>query len=180
MNAGADQNKDLVVVGQIGRVHGIKGWLKLNSFTSPAENILSYPKLNVVGGGTQILEIDESKQQSNGLLVHFVGFDTPEQARKLTGLELGVEADVLPLLEEGEYYWHQLLGLRVVNRQGAVFGRVSHLLETGANDVLVVVPDENSVDERERLIPFLKGSVVSGVDLEAGELEVEWEVDYLA
>jgi 16S rRNA processing protein RimM len=172
-----------LVLGRIGKVHGIKGWLKLISFTSPAENILYYTQLQAeIAGVKVILEIDEFRQQANGLLVHFKGYDNPEESRNLTGLELAVESEELPELQTGEYYWHQLQGMKVENQQAELFGRVVQVLETGANDVLVVRPDmadEANVDDRERLIPFLTDSVIKKVNLGEGVITVDWDADFL-
>ena len=176
----SEVDSERVVLGEIGRVHGLKGWLKLISFTSPIENILDYTHFNAqVGGQPQELEIDEHRRQSKALLVHFKGYDDPETARLLTGTELTIANEKLPQLERGEFYWHQLVGLKVVNQHEQVFGRVSRLLETGANDVLVVKADSESIDERERLIPYLVDSVVIEVDLENQTIRVDWEADYL-
>lgn len=175
---GADN--EWVVLGEIGRVHGLRGWLKLISFTDPIENILDYSRFHANLGGKSIqLELDEHRLQSKALLVHFKGYDDPEKARQLTGTEIAIANQELPQLESGEFYWHQLQGLSVVNQHGQRFGRVSHLLETGANDVLVVAADDDSIDDRERLIPYLQGSVISEVDLEGETIRVEWEADYL-
>ena len=172
---------DAVVLGQIGRIHGLKGWLKLVSFTYPAESILDYPQLQAeIGKQRQVLEIDQFKLQAKALLVHFKGYDDPESARELTGLELSVAGKELPQLGPGEYYWHQLQDLKVINQHGLMFGQVSKILETGANDVLVVTPNQDSIDERERLIPYLVDSVIETIDLEQGTIKVNWEADYLA
>lgn len=169
-----------VVLAQVGRTHGIRGWLKLYSFTEPAQNISAYHRFTAeVEGETVELQIDQMQDQGNNLIVHFTGVDQPEQARKLVGVLLKVAKSALPALPAGEYYWHQLTGLRVVNRQGELLGRVQKLLETGANDVLVVVPCDGSVDGRERLIPYLRDKVVVGIDLEQDRIEVDWGADYL-
>lgn len=130
------------------------------------------------------VEIDGFKAQSGGFIAHIKGYDTPESARVLNGCELAVSKSSLPALEEGDYYWHQLEGLRVVNLEDQCFGRVLRLLETGANDVLVVANDRQestaeAIDERERLIPYLLGSVVHKVDLENELIIVDWQSDYL-
>ncbi len=177
-SSATDDNR--VVLGQIGKVHGIKGWLKLISFTTPTENILDYTSLQAeIDGHWQILEIDQARPQANALIVHVKGYDDPETARQLTGLELSVSSSELPELESGSYYWHQLEGMQVVNRQGQLFGRVKKLLETGANDVLVITPTEDSIDSRERLIPYLTDSVIEQVELETRTIRVDWEADYL-
>ena len=174
----ADSEK--VILGEIGRVHGLKGWLKLISFTSPIENILNYSRFTAqVGGRSQELELDDHSRSDKVLLVHFKGYDAPETARLLTGTELAIANEKLPQLEHGEFYWHQLQDLKVVNQHEQMFGRVSHLLETGANDVLVVKADSESIDDRERLIPYLLDSVVIEIDLGNETIRVNWEADYL-
>jgi 16S rRNA processing protein RimM len=175
---GDDSTK--VVLGKIGKVHGIKGWLRLNSFTAPPENILDYPQLSAtIGQNVQVLEVDDSKQQPNGLLVHFTGYDVPETARVLTGLEVWVDSSALPALEADTYYWHELMGMAVSNEQGQLLGEVSDMLETGANDVMVVSATERSIDDRERLIPYLKDAVIKSVDRESKVILVDWDASYL-
>lgn len=170
-----------VILARIGKTHGIKGWLKLNSFTSPPENILAHRHFQAQGGQTSLtLEMDAHQGEGESLLAHFSGYDDPESARQLTGLALAVPSSDLPALPEGEYYWYQLEGQAVVNREAQRLGFVRQLLETGANDVLVVAPDADSIDNRERLIPYLPDQVVLRVDLEAGEIMVDWPADYLA
>ena len=170
-----------LVVGRIGKTHGVKGWVRLRSWTSPAENILEFAQLLVATeNGFERLRIDHSRWQGDNLLAHFEGYDEPELAKRLSGCEVSVETSELAELEAGEYYWHQLQGLRVINLAGENFGRVDHLLETGANDVLVVEPEAGSIDDRRRLIPFVWERVVRKVDLEAGTIEVDWGADFLA
>ena len=96
------------------------------------------------------------------------------------GLEVSVPDSALPVLEDGEYYWRELQGLQVWCRNGegrVLLGTVDYLIETGANDVLVVKACQGSIDKRERLIPYLPGDVVTRVDLEEGLLEVDWFLD---
>lgn len=169
-----------VELGRFGKVYGIKGWIRLNSFTHPPDTICQYAALTAeIEGKPVVLELDEFRTQGKGLVVHVKGYDDPETARILTGKVISVESSELPALAEGEYYWHQLLGLQVLNQHGVNFGEVVELLETGANDVLVVQPGTESIDKRQRLIPYLKGSVVQQVNLVEGWIRVEWEADYL-
>ena len=167
-----------VVLGKVGKVHGIKGWLRLNSFTSPPANILNYPSLHTaIKNEPRLLQIDDSREQQKGLIVHFVGFNDPESARSLTGLEVWVPSSELPELENGSFYWHELEGMGVVNLQGQVFGKVDRLMETGANDVMVVKPTAESCDQRERLIPFLQDRVVIEVSAENQLITVDWDAN---
>lgn len=177
---------DKVCLGRLGAPYGLKGWVRLISFTDPRENLLLHKKFLAMppaaergdASGRQ-LYLDASRPHGKGLIGHLRGFDTPEAVRELTGLELYVDAAMLPNLEVGEYYWHQLTGLQVLNTCGERLGRVQSLMETGANDVLIVEPTDDSVDESERLIPWVPDAVVQKVDLDAGTILVEWEADYL-
>lgn len=187
MTQPTDQPAGLTTLGRIGTVYGVKGWVKLISFTDPAENILEYrhfilkpgPQAGGRAAGTpERIEIDESRGQGKGFIAHIRGCDDREQARQYTGRELQVEVTNLPDPGDNEFYWFQLTGLQVVNLQDENLGQVHHLMETGANDVLVVKPTPDSLDDRERLIPFIRDRVIKRVDLEAKQLRVDWEKDY--
>ena len=171
---------DRVTLGRVGKTHGINGWLRLYSFTDPTSNITEYRRFyTTLGQQHAELVMDQLREHGNDLIAHFEGYDNPETAQQLVGAELQIEADKLPALETEEFYWHQLLGLLVINSEGQSLGKVDRLLETGANDVLVVQPTETSIDQHERLIPYLSGTVIKKVDLEHGTIEVEWGADYL-
>ncbi len=175
------EQQERVTMGRIGRLYGIKGWVKLNSFTEPKENILHYRHLlALIDGQWQAIEMDECKVHGKGLIAHFAGVDDPDDAKRLTGVELAIHADELPALNAEDFYWHELYGMQVQTVSGVLLGTVAKLLETGANDVLVVQPTKGSVDSRERLIPYLPGRVVTQVSRELRRIEVDWEADYLA
>ena len=125
------------------------------------------------------LEVDQFKQKANGLVVYFAGYDSPEKARKLTGLKLAILSVCLPKLGKDDYYWHELEGLEFFNQDWIKFGEITHLLETGANDVLVVRPDKDSIDDRERLIPYLRKSVIKKIDVANNKIIVNWEISFL-
>ena len=184
MSAVTGSADSTLVLAKIGKTHGIKGWVRLISFTSPETNVANYRHFQGASKGLKsqslALEMDDHKLQGNGLIAHFKGYDDPETARQLTGVELAINSAELPTLPEGEYYWFQLQGLQVVNPRGECFGEVKELLETGANDVIVVVPNQNSIDDQERLIPFLKERVVLKVDLDSKQITDAWEADYLS
>jgi len=175
---------DMLVVGKITGAHGIKGWVKIHSYTDPPENFLGFGHWKLQRrGGLEPIEFDAGRRQGRGLVAHIQGVDDRTLAESYRGLEVAVRADSLPQLEEGDYYWSQLQGLQVWCRDGqdgedgedrVLLGTVDHLIETGANDVLVVKPSEGSIDEQERLIPYLPGDVVTRVDLEEAVIEVDW------
>ena len=177
---------ELVVIGRLLAPYGLQGWMKVYSFTDPMENLLDYDRCRLlrngaVGAESGDVEIEAGRPHGKGLVIKLRGVDSPEQARLYTNLELAVPAAQMPALEDGEYYWRQLVGLKVVVRGDTgdeLLGRVDHLLETGANDVLAVVPCEGSIDQRERLIPWLPERVVTNVDLDAGVICVDWDPEF--
>lgn len=171
---------ELITLGRVGKTHGIKGWLRLYSYTDPPDNLADYRRFWIDREGVAgQLELDQVAPQGDHLVGHFTGYDDPEAAQRLVGAQLQVAAEELPELDSGEFYWHQLLGLAVINQEGQLLGRVARLMETGANDILVVRPVSGSLDDHERLIPYLQGSVIRRVDLDEGQILVEWVADYL-
>lgn len=163
----------MVVIGRLGSPYGVRGWIKLFSFTEPVDNILRYPHWFIEDKAAGWLPIQPAETQvsSNHIRVKFAGCDSPEQARLYTQLQIAVTRDQLPALESGEYYWSDLEGLKVINQQGVELGYVQHLFSTGANDVMVVK------GERERLLPYIK-DVVLKVDLVQKQVLVDWDADF--
>ena len=168
----------MLVVGKITGCYGIKGWVKIHPYTDPQENFLGFGQWMLKRrSGLEPIEFDAGRRQGRGLVAHIAGVDDRTLAESFRGLEIAVRADSLPRLEEGDYYWSQRQGLQVWCRDGddkVLLGTVDYLLETGANDVLVVKASQDSIDEQERLIPYLPGDVVTRVDLEEAIIEVDW------
>ena len=166
----AEAGADRVIIGRISGLYGVQGWVRVYSHTDPRENILRYSPWQVrVGDEWHTLAVLGGRRHGKGIVARLADCEDREQARRLLGAEVAIGRTQLPELASGEYYWTDLLGLRVVNQEGVELGRVDHLLETGANDVLVLA------GERERLIPFLPDDVVLEVDLEAGVMRVDWD-----
>lgn len=169
-----------ILVGAVDGVFGIKGWLKIKSFTQPIDNILKYSewKLAIPDGSSHSVELEAKNIAGRKVTVKVAGVDDRDAALALVGAEIKVSEGSLPALEEGEFYHYQLEGLTVVNAAHQCLGVVSHVLVTGANDVLVVKPVPESVDSKERLIPYLFNKTVMAVLLDSSVIEVEWELDY--
>lgn len=184
--ARVDVPADLIPVGKIVSVYGVKGWVKVYSYTDPKENLFDYGPYWLAGREEQEKEllpikIDEGRAQGEGLVAHLYGVDDRDEARVYCQREILVAKAVLPLLPKGEYYWSDLLGLKVYSSWGderTLLGTVKQMLETGANDVMVVQPCEGSVDKRERLLPFLLNEYQTQIDLQAGCLSLEWDPDF--
>lgn len=168
-----------LVVGTINGVYGIKGWVKVFSHTSPIEQILSYQPWSLHKGNKQLsVAITEGKLHGKGLIALPEGFENRDEAMSLVGYEIRIAKDQLPDLPEGEFYWHELQGMAVVNEAGEALGNVARMMETGANDVLVVAATEESIDDQERLIPFVMDEVVKQVDMKQRRLTVAWDKEY--
>ncbi|MCA0900647.1 ribosome maturation factor RimM [Microbulbifer agarilyticus] len=180
-------SEELVTVGRITSVYGVRGWVKVHSYTEPMENILQYsrwwlqnPAANPAKGVPQWqpLEIDAGKRHGKGLIIHIKGVDDRDIAAQFCQRDISVVGGEMPQLDDGEYYWHQLQGLQVVSTfegQETRFGEVARLMETGANDVMVV---RGGDDGRERLIPYIPGEFITEVDLKAGVITVNWDPEF--
>jgi 16S rRNA processing protein RimM len=175
----AVNDQDVTIVGKITTAFGIKGWVKVYSFTEPMKNILNYKRwLLKVNGQWKAYQLRDGKPQGKGLVAALQGVDDRDEALALSQVEIAIPSDELPQLENDEFYWFQLEGLKVVTLNGQLLGKVSHLFNSGApHDVLTVKGCEGSVDQQERLIPYVE-QTVKNVDLEAGEIQVDWEADY--
>ncbi|MDG1581498.1 ribosome maturation factor RimM [Pseudomonas sp. GOM6] len=170
--------EDLVVLGKITSVHGVRGEVKIYSFTDPIDNLLDYRRWTLRRDGeVKQMELVNGRLQGKVLVAKLKGLDDREVARTYAGFEICVPREQLPDLEEGEFYWYQLVGLNVIDMQGQLLGRLDHLLETGANDVMVVKPCAGSLDDRERLLPYTE-QCVQQIDLAAGEMRVDWDADF--
>ncbi len=168
-----------IQLGRINAAYGLKGWVKVYSHTDPIEQIFAYTPWLLRRGGKEIqLELLKGKTQGKGVIALFKDFEDRNLAESLIGYEIWIDEERLPTLDEGEFYWNQLENLQVVNQSGAVLGKVDHLMETGANDVLVVKPTPESIDDRERLVPFVEGEIVKDVNLESAIIVVSWASDY--
>lgn len=169
----AENRTGPVVVGRISGLYGVRGWLRVFSYTEPRDNIVDYnPWLIRSDGQWQPVDVEEGRAQGKGVVVKLVGCDDRDAAARFLGLDIAVSREQLGELEPGEYFWADLEGLRVVTCSGVELGIVDHLFATGANDVVVVRGD------RERLIPFVQGEVIRNIDLQDGVMEVDWDPDF--
>ena len=161
-----------LVLGRISGLFGVRGWVRVFSYTEPREAVLQYKRLLIGRNGSwQAILVAEGQRHGKSVIARFDGVDDRDQAAALIGAELGVERDALPEPEDGQYYWSDLIGMKVVHRDGTELGTIDSMLETGAHDVMVVA------GETERLIPFAMNEVVINVDLQEKRVDVDWEWD---
>lgn len=163
----------MIIIGRVSGLFGVRGWVKIYSYTAPKEGILEYKVWQLKRhDGWRDYKVAAGHSQGKGIVAQLEGFDDRDHAAELIDSDIAIFRDQLPLLPAGEYYWTDLEGLRVLTLDGVELGKVSHLFETGANDVLVVKGD------RERLIPYIMGQAVQEIDLDAGQMIVDWDPDF--
>lgn len=163
----------VIRLGEISGVHGVQGWVKVLSFTEPRTNLLDYPKWQLEQGSRKLeVEVEAARESGKRLIAKLAGIGDRDAAAEWIGASIAVLRSALPALASGEYYWADLEGLEVRNTAGVRLGSVAHLIATGANDVLVLD------GEGERMIPFVEGETVRSVDIDAGEIVVDWDASY--
>jgi 16S rRNA processing protein RimM len=162
-----------VVVGRFGRPHGIKGFVTVHSFTEPRDNILHYTDWHVNLNNTwQPVKLLCVESHNKAIIAQIEGYAERELVARLTNAEIAIQKEQLAALESGEYYWHQLIGMSVINQKGESFGKVTEVMPTGANDVLVVQ------GEKRYLIPYLPGQFIIEINDSQQVITVDWDVDF--
>lgn len=178
----------VVPVGTVGRAHGVRGQVRIRSDMDPPEDLLRHDTWLVERGGAwRPVAVRSARPHGNVLVAHLQGIEDRDAAAELAGTRVGLPRDAFPALDYGQYYWVDLIGLEVLDDGGESLGVVRKMIETGANDVMVVGPGSDSDvppapapgagRAPERIIPFITGEVVREVDLDAGHVRVSWPVD---
>ena len=162
----------MVIMGHVSAPFGVRGWVKIRPYTEMLDSLLDYPVWWLgKGDAWREYSVLEADVHGKGLIARLEGCNGRDSAEALKGNQIALPREQLPDVEDNEYYWSDLIGLNVVNLQGVDLGKVSELLETGTNDVLVVK------GERERLIPFVDHFILD-VDLVKGSVRVDWDADF--
>ncbi len=167
-----------VALGRVAGVFGIKGWVKLYSYTRPIENILDYPRWSIAAREPFEAKLLEGRIHGNGLVARITGanglpIEDRDVASALVGADILVEHSELPKAPAGTYYWAELIGLAVQSEEGAALGRVVSVFSNGAQDVLVIEDGEI-----ERMIPFVHGPIIQSVDLAGGVIVAAWSPEW--
>lgn len=172
-SSGAPGNPDRVIVGRITGPFGVRGWVKVMSFTDPPAQVLEFPlwRAEQVRGGSRELRHAEGRRHGKGFVVRIEGVTDRDAAIALAKPELWIERRELPALRPGEYYRADLIGFEVVNREGLRLGRVDHFLDLPANVVMVVD------GERELWVPLGRERHFA-VDLQARRVIVDWDPEF--
>ncbi len=166
-----------IVVGKFGSTYGIRGWLKVFTYTDNPESIFDYSPWYINQKGEWVeYKVESWKRHNKGMVCKLEGLEVREEAHLLTNFEIAIDPAVLPELSEDEFYWRELFGMKVVTTKGYDLGEVTDIMETGSNDVLVVKANlKDAFGQKERLVPYLEEQVIKKVDREAQRIEVDWD-----
>ena len=165
-------NENFIYLGKLVGAYGVKGWIKVQSETRPETNIGNYKRWYLVKANErQTFELEQIRQHGKGLIAKLVGIDDRDAAESLLKRHIEVEISELPGLDAGEYYWHQLINCDVFNQESIHLGRVEKIVETGANDVIVVKGTNRY------LIPWVNDVYIKNINIEENRIDVEWEID---
>jgi len=169
-----------VVLGKLGSSYGIKGWLKITTYTDSVDGIFDYsPWLIKEQGEWREVKVTQWRYQGKAVVAALEGVDNREQAQMLTNCEIAVPAEMIKDLPKDEFYWKDLIGCEVVNTKGYNMGKVQQIVETGSNDVLLVKANaKDGFGKVERLIPFVTEQFIVSVDLTAKQIIVDWDPDF--
>ncbi|VAX13048.1 16S rRNA processing protein RimM [hydrothermal vent metagenome] len=167
---------EMILLGRVSGLFGIKGWVKLRSDTGPQENILSYSPIYLeYEGQWQAFEIRDGKKQGKSIIARLGECADRDAAALLVGARIAIKREQLPDTEDDEYYWRDLVGLKVSTLENVDLGVITEVMETGANDVIAVRTEEGG---QERLLPFIQGDVIKEIDLEQGRMTVDWDPEF--
>ena len=168
------KQKEKVLLGQINGLFGVKGWIKVFSYTRPRIKIVDYQAWYLGDDFKQAKRIEQSRSQKGGVIVKLEGIDDRDSAVELLDQKIWIAGEQLTPLPENEYYWYQLIGLDVLDTENKQLGSIKDLIETGANDVMVI----RGKGKAEHLIPYIQGQVIKSIDLERNCMVVDWDPDF--
>jgi 16S rRNA processing protein RimM len=173
---------NLLNVGRLNGAYGIKGWVKVHSETESPSDLFDYrPWQLKTKHGVKAVDVVEWRPHGKDFVAKIKGIEDRNQAEALCPVVIAIEKSLLPALEQDEYYWHELEGCRVFSTFKGTevnLGTVKRILPTGSNDVLVVVGDNESLDCRERLIPYVPDQFVLSVDIGMQKIIVDWDPEF--
>ncbi len=166
----------MILLGKLGKPHGVKGYLYFHYYGDDVNNLDSYDSFQTQDGLN--LKLEKKFEKSDRLIIKFESYNDRNSIEELRNKDIYILESDMPELDSGEYYLYQLEGLTVHNLQGVNLGKVDGILGTKSNEVLVVESTNVSIDDKQRLIPYLKPSVVKNIELEDSVVIVDWPEDF--
>lgn len=182
---------DAVEVGRIHGAWGVKGWIKVQPYSSDPQALFSSKRwflkppesaaAKPSASWPEVLRVSQAREHGDGIVAAIHDLNDRNAAESLRGGRIFVPRSSFPSATSDEFYWVDLIGLAVVNRDGALLGDVTGLLDTGAHSVLRIrpreAPPEATAESVERLIPFV-AAYIDKVDMPARRIEVDWGLDF--
>jgi 16S rRNA processing protein RimM len=165
-----------IILGKLGKPHGLKGFLYIRYYGDDPKSLLTFSQ--IYSEDSSLGKVDKIAELKDRVTIHISGINTRNSAETLRDKEIYIQEDQLPKLDNGEAYFYQLENLMVRNKQDDILGLVDYIMPTGANDVLVVKPSKESIDDKERLIPYLRPKIIESIEIEEGQIIVVWPKDY--
>jgi len=167
-----------VVLGKITSPYGIRGWLKIHSYTDKKDNIIYYqPWIIHFHNEYHEIKLEDWKTRASSFIIKIKGYNTRDESIKFSNTNIIGDSSLFPILEDGEYYWTELIGCHVITKEGYNVGTVLELFSTGSNDVLVV---HSSLlkNKKKLLIPFINQEVIKTIDILSRYIEITWSKNF--
>jgi len=165
-----------ILLGKLGKPHGVKGFLYIHYYGKDANKLSDYEGLFLDDGA--VVKVEKLLLQKDRVILKFQDTNSRNDSEKLRDKELFILEDSLPALDDNQAYYFELEGFSVNNLDNVDLGKIKEILETNANDVLVIEPTESSVDEKERLVPYIKDNVVIEINKKDKTILIDWPEDY--
>ena len=171
------EKSDFILIATIGRSKGLKGEFFINSLCNPKENLINYSNF-LIGNSKGPIKLEYIKNLNSKLISKISSINDIDSIKEFTNKELFIHKSELPTLPEGEIYWHDLIGMKVINMLKEDLGIIDEVNNYGSSDILKVIPSESSIDNELRLIPYVKDKYINSISIEKNELNVDWAKDY--
>ena len=143
-----------IIIGKIVATHGIKGWLVIQSYSCPSQNIKNYNTFLYIKNKKEFIKIIDLKIMPKKIIIQMENYDDINSSESLVGQNIFIEASDIPALEKGEYYWRDIEGLEIYTTKGSYIGSVDFIFNNGANDVLAVKQNKELV-----YIPYINDHI---------------------
>ncbi len=163
-----------MLLGLVSGLFGVKGWIKVYSYSRPRLKIVEYKNWYLGDDFEHPIRVEEGRPQKGGVVAKLEGINDRDAAVELLDRKIWIAGEQLTPLAKNEYYWYQLIGLEVLDTEQKPLGSIKDLIETGANDVMIV----RGEGKAEHLIPYIQGQVVKSIDIESKRMVVDWDVDF--
>ena len=179
MKANKSESSNYICIASVGKPRGLIGEFFINSFCTPKENLLNYNSFYIQDNLIKDFKIEYIKKINSKMYAKIFGIDDIDSIKKYTNLNIFINKDSLPEAEENEAYWYELIGMKVIDvKSKDILGIVENLNNYGANVCLELIPTQESIDDQNRLIPFVIDKFISSINREESTIFVNWDKSF--